>query len=45
MNRMGRGVLMSYVGVVVLRLVWSGDFGDFVQQHMRWPLLLSLIHI
>ena len=38
---MGRGVLMAYVGIVVLRLVLSGGFGDFVQQRMRWPLLLA----
>lgn len=38
---MGRGVLMAYVGIVVFRLVLSGEFGNFVQQHMRWPLLLA----
>ncbi len=41
MNRMGRGVLMAYVGIVVGRLVLSGGFGDFVQERMRGPLLLA----
>lgn len=39
MNRMGRAAMMCAVGAVILRLVWSGGFGWFVQQHMRWPLL------
>lgn len=40
---MGRGVLMAYVGIVVGRLVVSGGFGDFVQQHMKWPLLVAAV--
>lgn len=42
---MGRGVLMAYVGIVVLRLVLSGDFGDFVQQRMRWPLVIASVFV
>ena len=29
------------MGIVVGRLVLSGGFGDFVQQRMKWPLLLA----
>ncbi|MDJ0768580.1 MAG: TIGR03943 family protein [Ilumatobacter sp.] len=38
MNREGRGALMLALGAMLVQLVWSGGFGSFVQQHMRWPL-------
>jgi uncharacterized repeat protein (TIGR03943 family) len=30
-----------FVGAVALRLAWTGEFGDFLQQRMRWPLLIA----
>lgn len=38
MSREGRGGLMLALGAMLIQLVWSGEFGSFVQQHMRWPL-------
>ena len=39
MNRMGRATVMLAVGTVLVRLLWNGGFGWFVQQRMRWPLI------
>ena len=41
MNRLGRGAIMMCLGVVLGRLLWTGGFGWFVQQRMRWPLILA----
>jgi uncharacterized repeat protein (TIGR03943 family) len=38
---MARATLMLCVGGVTVRLVLSGGFGVFVQQRMRWPLLVA----
>lgn len=38
MNRSGRAVLMLLVGAIAVRLAWTGDYGDFLQQRMRWLL-------
>lgn len=38
MNRLGRGVLLLFVGVTVMRIVVDGSFASFVQLRMRWPL-------
>ena len=39
MNRMARAAVLCSLGMVTLRLIWSGGYGWFVQQHMRLPLL------
>lgn len=41
MNRLSRSVLVMFVGAVAIRLAWTGEFGDFLQQRMRWPLLIA----
>lgn len=41
MTRAGRAVLMIFVGAVCARLAWTGEFGAFLQQRMRWPLLIA----
>lgn len=41
MNRLGRAALMMFAGAMAVRLAATGDFGNFVQQRMRWPLLLA----
>lgn len=43
MNRVGRAGVMLCLGAVVARLLWSGGFGWFVQQRMRWPLLAATV--
>lgn len=43
MNRVGRASLMLCLGGVIARLLWSGGFGWFVQQHMKWPLIAAAI--
>lgn len=43
MNRLGRAALLATIGVVVGRLLWSGGFGWFVQQHMRIPLIAATV--
>lgn len=43
MNRLGRATILLLMGTIIVRLVWTGGFGVFVQQHMRWPLLLAAI--
>jgi uncharacterized repeat protein (TIGR03943 family) len=40
-NRMGRATIMLFVGAIAVRLAWTGEFGAFLQQRMRWPLLLG----
>lgn len=32
---------MIVIGAVIVRLLWSGGFGLFVQQHMRFPLMAA----
>lgn len=41
MNRIGRAGVLVTLGISVARLVWSGQFGWFVQQRMRWPLVMA----
>ena len=41
MNRLGRAYLLLWLGVMVMRLVVTDDFGSFVQQRMRHPLLVA----
>jgi len=43
MNRLGRAAVMVALGIVTSRLLWSGSFGWFVQQRMRWPLIGAAI--
>jgi len=43
MNRLGRAAMMLAVGGVITRLLTSGNFGWFVQQRMRWPLIGAAI--
>lgn len=40
---MDRAAVVLAVGIVTARLVWSGGFGWFVQQHMRTPLLMAAV--
>lgn len=35
--------MMLGLGIICLRLIWTGGFGWFVQQHMRWPLIGATI--
>jgi uncharacterized repeat protein (TIGR03943 family) len=37
-NRLGRAAMMLALGAIMVRLLWSGGFGWFVQQRMRLPL-------
>jgi uncharacterized repeat protein (TIGR03943 family) len=41
MNRLGRATILLCLGVIVVRLLWSGGFGWFVQQRMAIPLGLA----
>ena len=41
MNRLGRAALLVWLGAMTLRLILNGEFGWFVQQRMRIPLLIS----
>lgn len=41
MNRLGRAALLIWLGGYTIRLVWTGGFGWFVQQRMRYPLLVA----
>lgn len=43
MNRLGRAGVLVALGMSVGRLTWTGQFGWFVQQRMRWPLMLSAV--
>ncbi|MEM7273149.1 MAG: TIGR03943 family protein [Actinomycetota bacterium] len=43
MTRSGRAAVILFVGVVTARLVLSGGFGWFVQQHMRYPLAAAAV--
>lgn len=38
MTRLGRAVALLVIGAVALWLAITGDFGQFLQQRMRWPL-------
>lgn len=35
--------MMLSLGAVSARLVWSGGFGWFLQQRMKWPLLIAAL--
>lgn len=35
--------MLLFLGTVVARLLWTGGFGWFVQQRMRWPLILAAV--
>jgi uncharacterized repeat protein (TIGR03943 family) len=37
-TRLGRAAVLLVVGAVAMWLALSGDFGQFLQQRMRWPL-------
>lgn len=41
MNRLGRACIIAAWATVTIRLLSSGDFGLYVQQRMRWPLILA----
>lgn len=41
MNRLGRAAILLWLGGITVRMVWTGSFGWFVQQHMRLPLLAA----
>ncbi len=41
MNRLGRAAILIWLGGYTVRMVWTGGFGWFVQQRMRYPLLLA----
>ena len=41
MNQAGRGMITLIVGLAVARMTMTGAFGDFVQQRMRWPLVIA----
>ncbi len=41
MTRFARCVLLLAVGTIVVRITLDGHFNSFVQQRMRWPLLLA----
>lgn len=43
MNRVGRAAVMLTLGLVSARMLWTGSFGWFIQQRMRWPLLAATI--
>ncbi|MEM9133769.1 MAG: TIGR03943 family protein [Actinomycetota bacterium] len=43
MNRLGRAAVMVSIGAMAARLLWSGGYGWFVQQHMFIPLLLAAV--
>lgn len=43
MNRLGRGAVMLAIGCGLALLLLSGDFGWFVQQRMRWPLIAATV--
>ena len=40
---MGRAAMMCVVGAITLRLVITGEFGNFVQQHMQLPLTIAAV--
>jgi uncharacterized repeat protein (TIGR03943 family) len=40
-NRLARAAVMMFAGAMAVRLAATGEFGNFVQQRMRWPLLLA----
>jgi uncharacterized repeat protein (TIGR03943 family) len=42
-NRLGRAAVIAALATVTVRLLASGDFGRYVQQRMRWPLILAAI--
>ena len=43
MTRLGRAAILLSLGSLTVRLVWTGGFGWFVQQRMRYPLLAAAI--
>jgi uncharacterized repeat protein (TIGR03943 family) len=45
MNRQARATVIFLVGLTGLRLVWTGAYSNFVQQHMRVPLVVASIAV
>ena len=43
MNRLGRAAILFWLGGFTIRLIWTGNFGWFVQQRMRYPLLAAAV--
>ncbi len=43
MTRLGRSAMMLFLSITMARLLWTGSFGFFIQQRMRWPLLAATI--
>ena len=43
MTRPGRAGLLLVLGVVAVRLLWTGGYGWFVQQRMFIPLVLAAL--
>ncbi len=43
MNRLARAVILLWLGGFTVRMVWTGGFGWFVQQRMRYPLLAAAV--
>ena len=43
MTRLGRAAMMLFLAITMSRLLWTGAFGFFIQQRMRWPLLAAVI--
>ena len=43
MSRLGRAAILLWLGGFTIRLVWTGGFGWFVQQRMRYPLLAAAV--
>ncbi|MEM9042482.1 MAG: TIGR03943 family protein [Actinomycetota bacterium] len=43
MTRAGRGMMLLAIALAVGRMTWNGTFGNFVQQHMRWPLAIAAV--
>ena len=43
MNRIGRAGLLVLLGMITASLLWTGEFGSFVQQRMFYPLVAAAI--
>lgn len=41
MSRTTQGLVLAFLGAVLIRLVWEGAYLRFVTEWMRWPLLVS----
>lgn len=40
---MGRAILLLWLGVFSTRLIWTSEFGWFVQERMKYPLLAASV--